>query len=167
MRSTSIGGMEPGAAVRRRPRAAAACAVAALSLLAACAGVRVPRPEGARIVRAHVDAGLAFYEAGDFTLAARRFADAADEARRSRDPRVERSARAAECTAWLRARDLVELGACSARLERLQSRGRRSDPGINTLVALGAIAGNRPPPPLRVPNAVHPIVRAAAGEDDR
>jgi hypothetical protein len=79
---------------------------------------------------------------------------------------MERKATTAECTAWLRARRLEDLDACAMRLEALQRRERRSDPGLNTLLAIGAIAGDRPLPPFRVPTAVHPIVRASArGEE--
>jgi len=35
---------------------------------------------------------------------------------------------------------------------------------VNTLLAMGALAGDRPIPPFRVPSAVHPILRAAAKE---
>ncbi len=77
---------------------------------------------------------------------------------------MERRAMTGECTSWLRARRLGELAECTERLEALQRRQRRSDPGLNTLLAIGAIAGGRPLPPFKVPNAVHPIVRASAME---
>ena len=57
-----------------------------------------------------------------------------------------------------------DLAACSERLETLQRKGRRSDPALNTLLAMGAVAGGRPLPPFRVPSAVHPIIRATAKE---
>ena len=59
---------------------------------------------------------------------------------------------------------LGELAECSQRLERLQRRERRSEPGVNTLIALGAIAGQRPPPALRIPNTVEPLFRQTAKE---
>ncbi|MBW2270545.1 MAG: hypothetical protein JRH16_18420, partial [Deltaproteobacteria bacterium] len=77
---------------------------------------------------------------------------------------MERKATTAECTAWLQARKLGELASCTERLEALHRRERRSDPGLNTLLAMGAVAGDRPIPPFRVPSAVHPILRAAAKE---
>ena len=77
---------------------------------------------------------------------------------------MERKTTTAECAAWLRARQLSELDSCGRRLEALHRRERRSDPGLNTLIAMGAVAGQRPLPPFRVPSAVHPIVRAAAQE---
>ena len=77
---------------------------------------------------------------------------------------MERKTTTAECAAWLRARRLGELAGCTERLEALQRKGRRSDPGLNTLLAMGAVAGGRPLPPFRVPSAVHPILRASAKE---
>jgi hypothetical protein len=148
----------------RRHGVAIAAAVATLALLAACQTPTDPDPALARRVRASVDAGLNLYEAGDYVLAARRFQEAAQGARRGGDLSMERKATTAECTAWLRARRLGDLSSCSERLEVLQRKGRRSDPGLNTLLAMGAVAGGRPLPPFRVPSAVHPIVRASAKE---
>ena len=62
-------------------------------------------------------------------------------------------------------RRLAELARCSERLEPLQRRARRSDLGVNTLIAFGAIAGQRPLPPFKIPNAVRPLVRASAAEN--
>ena len=163
LRRTSFGGRSPGGAERRRRSAAAALAVAATSLLAACASTGPPRA-AARAVPWNVETGLDLYGAGDFVPAAQRFGEAADEARRYRDSDLERRARAAECMAWLRAHRLGELSRCSVRLQALQLRARRSDPGVNTLLAFGAIAGRRPLPPLKVPNAVRPLVHGAAEE---
>jgi hypothetical protein len=89
---------------------------------------------------------------------------AAGEARRAGQRELERQARAAECTAWLWARRIDRFASCTDRLEGLQRRARHSDPGVNTLIALGAIAGERPPPPLRIPRDVQPLLRAAATE---
>ena len=50
------------------------------------------------------------------------------------------------------------------RLEFLQRESRHSDPGVNALIALGAVAADRPLPPLKLPHAVGPIVRAATEE---
>ena len=41
---------------------------------------------------------------------------------------------------------------------------QEADPGVNTLIALGAIAGQRPVPPLRIPRDVQPLLRAASRE---
>jgi hypothetical protein len=150
--------------VFRRHGVAIAAAVAILAPLVSCQTPTPPDPALALRVRASVDAGLNLYEAGDYVLAARRFQEAAQGARRCGDLPMERKTTAAECTAWLRARRLGELAACSERLETLQRKGRRSDPGLNTLLAMGAVAGGRPLPPFRVPSAVHPIVRASAKE---
>jgi hypothetical protein len=148
----------------RRHGVAIAAAVATLASLVACQTPAPPDPERAQRVRASVDAGLNLYEAGDYVLAARRFQEAAQGARSGDDLPMERKATTAECAAWLRARRLGELSACSERLEVLQRKGRRSDPGLNTLLAMGAVAGGRPLPPFRVPSAVHPIMRASAKE---
>jgi len=148
----------------RRHGVAIAAAVATLALLAACQMPAARDPAQAHRVRASVDAGLNLYEAGDYVLAAQRFEEAAQGARRGGDGLMERKSTTAECVAWLRARRLGELASCSERLEALQRKGRRSDPGLNTLLALGAVAGGRPLPPFRVPSAVHPIVHASAQE---
>ena len=113
-----------------------------------------------------VESGLDFSTGGDSVLAARRFEEAARGARVCGDLTMERKATTAECTSWLRARRLEDLDACGMRLEALQRQERRSDPGLNTLLALGAIAGDRPLPPFRVPTAIHPIVRASARAEE-
>ena len=142
-------------------RRLAVCLLLAGSLGCASTGPRaVP---GA--VDADAQAGLDLYAAGEFEMAAHRFGAAAAEARRCREPELERRARAAECTAWLRAGRPGRFAACTDRLETLQSRARVSDPGINTLIALGAIAGGRPLPPLRLPGEVRPVLRAVSGAD--
>ena len=74
----------------------------------------------------------------------------------------------AECVSWLRARAVSELDACTLRLDVLHQRANRSERGIGTLLALGAIAGNRPPPPFRIPEDVRPVLRKASdGGDSR
>ena len=164
LRITSDGGKKRGEVGLRRRGAAAALAVAALVFLAACETTPppAPNPEEARQVMENVRSGLALYESRDFVLAAHRFHEAAVGARNCGDLSMERRATTGECTSWLRARRLSELSACSQHLEALHRRERRSDPGLNTLLAMGAVAGHRPLPPLRVPSAVHPIVRKAA-----
>jgi hypothetical protein len=116
---------------------------------------------------ADIRSGLELYGARDFALAAERFAEAAGGARNCGDLPMERKTTTAECTAWLRARRLAEFSECSARLEKLARRERRVDPGLNTLLSFGAIAGRRPLPPFRIPGAVQPIVAASARETVR
>ena len=161
------GGGGPGGARTRRPGAAIAAAVAALTALAACESAPVQRAPDraaqAREVMREIRTGLDLYQAGDYALAAPRFRAASEGARRCRDAAMERRATAAECSAWLFARQLAELGACSARLENALRREGRSDGAASTLVALGAIAGHRPLPALRLPPDVQPLVAAAAG----
>lgn len=142
-------------------------AVAALTALVACATAGAPGPFPAERMRASLDAGLDLYDAGDFVLAARRFREAAARADSLEAPELGRKATAGECVAWLRARQLDELAECSQRLERRQRRARRSDPGVNTLVALGAVAGGRPLPTLRVPGSVRPLIEESARERAR
>jgi hypothetical protein len=153
--------------VHRRRRVAIVVTVAALvPIFAACQSTPTPPPDPneARRVRADVEGGLNLYDAGDFVLAAHRFHAAAEGAERCGSLSMERRATQAECTSWLRARRLSELSECTARLETLHRKERRADPGLNTLLAMGAVAGGRPIPPFRVPAAVHPMVRAAAKE---
>jgi hypothetical protein len=114
--------------------------------------------------RRDLSAGLALYESSDYTLAARRFHQAVRHARAAGDRKFEKQAVTAECTAWLRARELSELADCTSQLEYLQRHSSRSDPGVNTLIAMGAIAGHRPLPPFRVPNDIQPLLQQAAQE---
>jgi len=152
-----------------RHRAATAIAVAALCGFAlACASGRPPSPARApnptAAARSNLSAGLALYESADYTLAARRFELAGKQARQARDQDLTKQAVTAACTAWLRARALPELADCTSQLEYLQRRSRSSDPGVNTLIAMGAIAGQRPLPPFRVPNSIQPLLQQAAKE---
>jgi hypothetical protein len=130
--------------------------------LTACATASAPGPERARAraeLRSSLHTGLDLYDGGEFVLAGRRFSDAADRAAILGEDELERRATTAECTCWLRGRRLAELSECSRRLERLQRHARGPDPGVNTLIALGAIAGGRPLPPLKLPRAVAPLLR--------
>jgi len=145
--------------------AAPALLVAALvSLACQSPPTRMPDPAEARRMKEDVRSGLVLYASGDFVLAAQRFQAAGEGARGCGDLTLERKATTAECTSWLRARRLRDVSQCTLRLESLHRRERRADPGLNTLLAMGAVAGGRPIPPFRVPTAVNPIVRAAAKE---
>lgn len=171
LRLLSNGGERTGGAPLRRHGAATAAAVAvllaAVGLAAGCAmgpaPLLRPTPTLAQ-ARANVTAGLDLYESGELVLAARRFHLASTQANALGERALEKKAVTGECTSWLRARRLGELAACTARLEQLQRRERRSEPGVNTLIALGAIAGQRPLPALRIPNTVEPLFRQAAKE---
>ena len=121
-------------------------------------------PEEAARVRASIEAGLELYDAGDYVLSAQRFRSVAESARNWQDVTMERKTTTAECTAWLRAQRVGEFARCTQRLELLHRRSRRSDPGLNTLLVMGAVAGKRPIPPFRVPSAVRPDLRALAKE---
>jgi hypothetical protein len=171
LRLLSNRGRRTGGAPLRRHGAATVAAVAALiaavGVAAGCAtgptSLSRPTPTAAQ-ARANVTAGLDLYESGEFVLAARRFHVASTQASALRERALEKKSVTGECTAWLRARRLGELADCTARLEQLQRRERRSEPGVNTLIALGAIAGQRPLPALRIPNTVEPLFRQAAKE---
>jgi hypothetical protein len=168
LRLTSLGGRRPRGAASRRRGTAAVVAAAVLFALTACNTMGNGRPGPSLAtsaqVRTSVDAGLGLYESGEFVMAARRFREASVAANALRDRATERNAVTAECVAWMRARKLDELAECTERLEGLQRHQQRTDPGVNTLLAVGAIAGDRPIPPFRIPNAVNPIVRNAAKE---
>lgn len=130
--------------------------------LAACATVPDARRDDA--LRAALGAALDLFEAGEFPLAAERFAQVERRAASGRERELQRKALVGECLSWLHAQRLQALADCSERLERSQRRARRPDPAVNTLVALGAVAGGRPLPALRVPGSVRPLVQAAAQE---
>jgi hypothetical protein len=128
--------------------------------LVACATVH--DPGASRAARSRAEAALDLYEAGEYTLSAERFADAARRAAAAGEDTLERKSVAGECLAWLHARRLQELAECSKRLEKLQRTARRPDPALNTLVALGAVAGDRALPPLRIPTSVRPLIQDVA-----
>ncbi|MBW2290233.1 MAG: hypothetical protein JRG90_20755 [Deltaproteobacteria bacterium] len=171
LRRLSFGGKSADGAADGRRRAAAALAAAALL---ACFGGAIAcetpaaapgrGPSHAAAARSNLSAGLGLYESADFTLAARRFEAAGQRARAAGDRALEKQAVTAECTAWLRARELSEFNDCTTHLEYLQRHSRSSDPGVNTLIAMGAIAGNRPLPPFRLPTAIQPLMQQAAQE---
>jgi hypothetical protein len=150
-----------GGAAAFRLGAAAVVAVAALF------GCRTTAPvESLAAMRARMNTSVAsgfdLYDGGEYVLAARRFHAAVDLAIVLDDDASRRRATAGECVSWLRARKLAELAECSRRLEDLQTRQRRPDPGVNTLIAMGSIAGGHPLPALRLPVAVAPLIRASA-----
>ena len=172
LRRLSFGGESADAAADGRRRAAAALAAAALlavfgGALACETPSAAPRrgPSNAAAARSNLSAGLGLYESADYTMAARRFEEAGKWARAARDRTLEKQAVTAECTAWLRARELSEFTDCTSRLEYLQRHSRSSDPGVNTLIAMGAIAGNRPLPPFRLPAAIQPLMQQAAAQE--
>ena len=151
----------------RRPRAATALAVAVLALSCARAPAGDPLAGSPARIRAAVETGLDLYASREFGMAARRFGEAADAASEIGDSELARRATAAECASWLRAQQLAALSDCTERLESLQRRARQSDPGVNTLVALGALSAGRPLPPLRIPEPVHAVLQEAAKESAR
>jgi hypothetical protein len=141
---------------------AAALAAATLS---ACAAAPPPASDAALELERAISAGLELYEAREFAVAAERFGEAARLADGHGAADTARAALTAECTAWLRARLLPEFAACTDALGALHRGASRPDPGLGTLLAMGAIAGERPAPPFRVPSEVAPILDAAAREE--
>jgi hypothetical protein len=125
-----------------RLRAATAALVAAVALAACARPSADAQREAQAELRSRLDTGLALYADGEYAVAAPHF----------------------ECAAWLRAREVDLFAACSERLAAVQRELRRSDPGRNTLVALGAVAGRRPLPDLRVPDNVRPLLQDVARE---
>src|SRR5262245_35157667 len=87
------GGGGFGGASRRRPRAAIAAAIAALTALGGCQSApRQGAPDrnaDAREVMQEIRAGLDLYLAGDYALSAPRFRAASQGARRCRDAAME------------------------------------------------------------------------------
>ena len=171
LRRLSFGGKSADGAANGRRRAAAALAAAALlsvfgGALACETPAAVPRRGPSHVAAAisNLSAGLGLYESADYTMAARRFEEAGQRARAGGDRALEKQAVTAECTAWLRARELSEFTDCTTHLEYLQRHSRSSDPGVNTLIAMGAIAGKRPLPPFRLPTAIQPLMQQAAQE---
>ncbi len=155
----------------RPARAAAGGAAAALYLLAGlavfvgggCASTAPTAPPAtARLIESEVSAGMRLYQGGDFALAASRLRAAADEAGRCGEPVTEANIRVGECTAWLRGSKVEEFRRCTARLEVLQGELGYSEPGVNTLLALGAIARGEALPPFRLPRAVRQLLQTTA-----
>ena len=161
LRRANTGGTQSAGVYRRWHGVAAALAAATLS---ACAGAPPPTSDATHALERAISAGLELYEAREFAVAAERFHEAARTAHGLGDADTEKQALAAECTAWLRARQLGEFAACTDRLGALHRHARRPDPGLGTLLAMGAIAGQRPAPPFRVPAEVAPILDAAGRE---
>lgn len=109
-------------------------------------------------------AGLELYAAQEFSRAGEEFRSAAQAARAEGDRDLAHRARIAECSAWVRARRPQELCSCAESLAASQRRLRTGDPRVNTLIALGAIAGGQPLPTLRTPSTVRQVLRGAAEE---
>lgn len=171
LRRFSFGGRSADGAAPGRRWAATVWAVAALLAVfggaVGCVNAPTALPRGtsnAASARSNLAAGLGLYESSEFTLAARRFEMAAQQANAAGDRELEKLAVTAECTAWLRARERSELSDCTSHLEYLQRHSRTSDPGVNTLIAMGAIAGERPMPSLHVPTSIQPLLQQAAQE---
>ncbi len=138
-----------------------AVAVVAAALFACATNAPAPSSGSALRLERAIAAGLDLYEAREYAVAAERFHDAAREAYALGDRDTEKSALTAECTSWLRAQRRSEFATCTERLAKRHRRARRSDPGLGTLLAMGAIAGERPAPPFRLPAEVAPLMRAA------
>jgi len=155
----------PSPSGRRLCRGAFGALALALSL--ACAAPKPPPgDESARRAQLQLalETGEELYRSGEYVRAGERFRAAGDLANVLGQPTTARSATAAECTAWLLARCLPELGDCTQRLEWFVRRERSSDPGVNTLLALGAVAGRRSLPSHQMPSAVQELLRATAAE---
>jgi len=171
LRRHSFGGRSADGAINGRRRVAVAFAAATLLCVfggvLGCETPAVPPrhgPSNLAAAKSNLASGLGLYESADYTLAARRFEEAARRAHGGGDRSLEKHAVTAECTSWLRARELSEFTECTTHLEYLQRHSRSSDPGVNTLIAMGAIAGNRPLPPFRLPSAIQPLMQLAAQE---
>lgn len=148
----------------RRWQGVAVAGVAAT--LFACAAPP-PRAAGGAALRFEraIEAGLQLYEAREYAIAADRFREASIEARALRDRASEKDALTASCTSWLLAQRMQEFAECSDSLTQLHHKARKPDPGLGTLLAMGAIAGDRPAPPFRIPHEVAGLLRAAADEE--
>ena len=151
--------------VRRGARALLAALLGLPLALGACASA--PPPSGEAAAERSLQIGLGLYDAGEYARAGERFRESSTLFRAARARERWRDATAAECTAWLRARYLQQLDDCSQRLGALLRRDRRSDPGANTLVALGAVAGGRAVAANRIPREIAPILRTMVAEAKR
>ena len=158
---------EPGTRVdvwRRSGRGVAVSLALAAVLQSACAAPpsREPRRIPFAPATESLRAGLALYAADEFARAGEQFRDAASAARAIGDRDLAHRATIAECTSWLRARRMSELCGCAETLSDSQRRRRSSDPRVNTLISLAALAGGGPLPPVRTPSAVRVVLRSAA-----
>jgi len=158
-------------AVPRRALGRGLPAALGLALCAACASPPPAGPDRKAVLGQQLERDLRgageLYRSHEYVRAADSFARAADLARELRLGEFARDLRAAECTSWLKARRLSEFAACGELLEAQTRAVPGSNPGVNTVAALGAVAGGRPLPPLRLPGPVQEAVRAAAQETKR
>ena len=130
-----------------------------LILLVSCASSPSSRrADGPGELRRALGKGLELYDEGELVLAAAWFEEAAQHAQKLEDRTTARDATAAACVAWMRARQLAEFSSCAESLEGLQVALGVSDPGINVLIAFGAIAAARPPPHLAIPEAIGEVL---------
>ena len=151
--------------VRRGARTLSLALLGMTFALGACASA--PPQSGAAAGERALQIGLGLYDAGEYARAGERFRESGNLFRAARVRERWRDATAAECTAWLRAQYLRQLDDCSQRLGSLLRRDRRSDPGANTLVALGAVAGGRAVAANRIPREIAPILRTMVAEAKR
>ncbi len=134
-----------------------ACATDSLSP----AGLPAPGPSE---LHTAIEDGIRLYDAGEYALAGGRFREASGLAESFGERELAFQAVTAACTSWLLARRLPEFDDCTETLAFLQRRTHRTTPGTNALVALGAYAGQRPVPPVRVPPEVRGVVSQNRGE---
>ena len=155
---------------RRRPRGfallfAVVAVVASGAIQIACVTPPNPDPRNIDTAPASLRAGLALYEEHEFARAGRQFHDAVETALRNGDRDLAHRATVAECTSWLRARQLREFCSCSKTLSVSQRRTRTTDPRVNTLIAMGAIAEGKSLPSLKTPRTVRSVLRFAVEEE--
>lgn len=155
---------EPRTQGWRRPagRALSFTLFAVAAVQFACAAPPRPYPRNINTAPESLRAGLELYEAHEFDRAGAQFRSAGHSAREIGDRDLAHRALVAECTSWLRARNMPELRICAEGLQASQRRMRSSDPRVNTLIAMAAIAGGQPLPSLRTPSAVRVVLRGAA-----
>lgn len=136
--------------------------VAMLLLATGCSTTSATRGALRIALDQELQTGVARYEAGDFEGAAEAFERAELRARTLRLTPLACEAHVSQCTSWLRAREPGELATCTQRFESFEGRKCARDPDVQTLIAMGAIAGGQPMPELRLPDEVERILWDAA-----